>query len=133
MSVQEMIAWNCPLADDILTKKCESYCEENDYTYTHMTLSEYKAWKPTEDDLPSLVESIRFWNNLKPKGEKHTWTQLQFKLHCEATKKEKMLLALLEKIPNIMDCVIQKIEADKHLLLKQKLKKKINNARACRK
>ena len=98
-----------------------------------MTFEEFNSWKPTEEDIPGLVESIKFWTNCKPKGERDTWSKLQFKLYCEASKKEKMLLNSLSKIQNITDVVVDHLNNEKHLLLSKKLKNKIKNARACRK
>lgn len=132
MTVQELMDWNCPLANTILQKKCQSFCEENDYEYDPKTFEEFNSWVPTEEDLPGLVESIKFWSNLKPKGEKDNWSKLQFKLYCEATKKEKMLLNALSKITNITDCVVNHLESEKHLLLKKKIRKKIKNAQSYR-
>ena len=85
MTPEELIAWDCPLADKVLAKKCQEYvAKHEDYEYGPMTFEEFNAWKPTEDDIYGICESIKFWSNTKPKGEKETWTKFQFKVYCEA-------------------------------------------------
>ncbi len=133
MTCEELVNWNCPLADEILAKKCKTFCEEKDYEYDSVPLAEFNSWVPTEEELPGLIESIKYWSNVKPKGEKHNWSKLQFKLYCEASKKEKMLLNALSKISNITDCVSQHLETEKRVLLRKKLKKKISASQSCRK
>ena len=75
MSVDELIKWDCPMADNVLGKKCMHYCksstnDEKDFEYTPMTLEKFSQWTPNEDDIMGLVESIKFWSNCKPKGKK---------------------------------------------------------------
>ena len=132
LTAQELVDWNCPMANTILAKKCISFCEENDYEYSPMTFEDFNSWEPTEEDIPGLVESIKFWTNLKPKGERDTWSKLQFKLYAEAVKKEKMLLNTLNKVENIAEAVCNHIDKERRVLLKQKLKNKINNAQSYR-
>jgi hypothetical protein len=130
LTSDELIKWDCPLADNILKTKCKNWCDEKiEYDYTHMTFSEFNNWTPTEEDIPDLVESIRFWSDLKPKGNKETWTDLQFKLFCETVKKEKMLLAALGKIKHMSSTVLEHLYQEKRRYLKNKLK----NARTYKK
>ena len=133
LPVDELIAWDCPMADKVLANKCKAFCDERlDYEYCPMTLSEFDEWKPTTEDVPCLVESIRFWADLKPRGDKVEWSQLQFKLYCEAAKKEKMLLHTLGKVKDISNVVVNHLTTEKRNVLRKRIKKKIKTARVCR-
>ena len=114
LPVDELIAWDCPMADKVLANKCKAFCDERlDYEYCPMTLSEFDAWKPTTD--------------LKPRGDKVEWTQLQFKLYCEAAKKEKMLLHTLGKVKDISNVVVNHLTTEKRNVLRKRIKKKIRS------
>ena len=136
MSTEELIEWDCPLADQVLAKKCQQYVEKHDHEYGPMSFEDFNAWKPTEDDIYSICESIKFWSNTKPKGEKETWTKFQFKVYCEAVKKEKMLTKKLGEIPSMDKFAMDHLQREKRKILKAKLRKDmkvLKHARTCNK
>lgn len=85
----------------MLLKKLSSTIEENDWGCKHMTIRAMKKWRPTDDDIPSLVESVKFWQLCQPKRPENEWGMLDYKLSREATKKEKACLVLLDKCPSM--------------------------------
>ena len=85
----------------MLLKKLSRTIEENDWGCRHMSTPAMKKWRPTDDDIPSLVESIKFWQLCQPKRPENEWGALDYKLSREATKKEKACLVLLEKCPSM--------------------------------
>jgi hypothetical protein len=90
------------LPELMLLKKLSSTIREKDYDVKHMTKQEQKDWQPTDDDIPSLVESINFWHSCQPKRPEKEWGALDYQLSIEAQMKEDLCLGLLAKIPSMI-------------------------------
>ncbi len=85
------------LVRQMIHRKLERY-EHPDYEIEHkvMTWDEWQSWEPTEDDTPSLVESIKYWSiDALPKGDKNKWNKLQREYAMECYKKELICYELL--------------------------------------
>ena len=87
------------MEDQILERKCKKFCESRGYEYEEMEICYWTELQPDEDEIPSLVESIAFWKQTRPKGDRSKWTELQHKLEIEAIKKEDICTDLLARIP----------------------------------
>ena len=90
------------IAGKIIDKKYYEYAEkEFDEFYlvpNEMTFEEFNSYEPTEEDIPSIVESIRFWGTkCRPKGKEDTWNKLQREIANECYKIELMLYEMLGK------------------------------------
>jgi hypothetical protein len=87
------------LVDQILTRKLNNYEHEDfEVEQKKMTWDEWNNWEPGDDDIPSLVESIKFWSiEALPKGNKSTWNKLQREIANECYKKELICYELLGK------------------------------------
>ena len=84
-----------PMTQKILTKKVEVYCEENGFEVERIRNPD--NYNPTKEMIPSLVESVKFWKNQRPKGRSKNWTKLQWTLYWQIKSKELICLDLLAK------------------------------------
>lgn len=102
------------LATEILARKCQRYCDESeDFEYTGMKFMDCVNYKAKEEDIPSLIESIKYWSEAKPKKDKKFWTKLDFTLEDERMKKELILIQMLGSFPNWFDkTLIKKIRKE---------------------
>ena len=74
--------------------------EFDDYELIPVELSfeEWNNYEPTEDDLPSIMESLKYWATAAlPPGEAKNWNKLQCEIANECNKKELILYELLGK------------------------------------
>lgn len=87
------------LVEQILTRKLANYeHEEFEIEPKKMTWDEWNSWEPGDDDIPALVESIKFWSmEALPKGDERTWNKLQREIVNECRKKELICYELLGK------------------------------------
>ncbi len=99
------------LATEILARKCKKHCNESeDFYYTGMKFMDCVNYKAKEEDIPSLIESIKYWSEAKPKKDKKFWTKLDYTLEDERMKKELILIQMLGSFPNWFDkSLIKKI------------------------
>lgn len=101
------------LASEILARKCQKYCDQDDFEYVHMKFRDCTEFVATEDDIPSLIESIKYWSNAKSKKPQKKWTQLDWKIENERHKKEMILIQMLGSLPNWFDKRVIKKVRDK--------------------
>jgi len=102
------------LASEILARKCQKYCDESeDFEYLNMKFRDCTEFVAEEEDIPSLIESIKFWSEAKPKKPKKKWTKLDYALEEERHKKEMILIQMLGSFPNWFDTRIIKKVRDK--------------------
>ena len=90
------------LPELMMLKKLSNTIKEKDYDVKHMTKQEQQEWRPTDDDIPSLVESIKFWNSCQPKRPEKEWGSLDYQISLEASAKESLCLGMLAKIPSMI-------------------------------
>ena len=106
------------LATEILARNCKSYCNNNkDFEYVDMKFIDCTNYVAKEEDIPSLVESIKFWSEAKPKKDKKFWTKLDYEIESERMKKELILIQMLGSFPNWFDT-----------RLRREIKKEVKNA-----
>ena len=84
-----------PMTQKILNNKVETYCEKNGYEVYRLT--NHEDYHPSKDMIPSLVESIKFWQSQRPKGDSVNWTKIQWTLYWQIKTKEIICLELLGK------------------------------------
>ena len=84
-----------PMVSEMLSRKVEKYCETNGFESLKVTDPEH--YEPDEDMVPSLVESIKFWQNARPTGDSSDWTRFKWALYHQIKSKELLCLKLLEK------------------------------------
>ena len=94
-----------PMVTKLLTRKCRDYCDDNEHEYFH--LKDHESYVPTEEDIPSLVESIKFWQKQRPTGESKRWTPLKWQLYYQIKQKELICCAMLGKIPGMWPTVLK--------------------------
>tara|TARA_R110002126_G_scaffold104034_1_gene237330 strand:+ start:70 stop:438 length:369 start_codon:yes stop_codon:yes gene_type:complete len=85
----------------MLLKKLSQTIKVNDWGCRHMTKGAMKKWRPSDEDIPSLVESVKFWQLCQPKRPENEWGALDYKLSREATMKEEACMKLLKKCPSM--------------------------------
>lgn len=90
------------IVEKIIDRKYNEYADKefDDFYLVPVELSweEWNSYEPTPDDIPSLVESIRYWATIAlPKGDKNTWNKLQYEIANECYKKELILYEMLGK------------------------------------
>ena len=83
------------LSKRILSKKVEDHCERNDYDV--FELKDHTNFNPSQDMIPSLIESIRFWESQKPKGNPNDWNKLKWTLFYQIKAKIAICRDLLGK------------------------------------
>jgi len=111
----------------ILARRCETYCDDNkeNFEYINMSISEWENWIPTEEDIPSLVESIKYWKSVtddmtRKLGDAEGWSDMSCKIYVEAVKKEKICLELLGRIPDMLEHATQQVDKETRKLIRQK-------------
>ena len=111
----------------ILARKCQAFCEENDYDYEEVQICKWEDWVPTQEDIPSLVESIKYWMSVRPPGDAEGWSSLKCKLYLEAVKKEKICVELLGRIPDMLEIATQAVNKENRKLIRQKYYRMLKN------
>ena len=89
------------LHDIMILKKISEKCTDTDFGHKPMSRKEWTEWIPTDEDVPSLVESIKFWRSCYPKRHKRDWGMLDHELFAESLKKEIICIDLLQKVPSM--------------------------------
>ncbi len=87
------------LVEEIIDRGIQKY-EHEDYEVVNgkMSWGEWNNWEPTEDDLPRIIESIKYWSgDALPRGDKKNWNKLQKEIANECYKKELICYELLGK------------------------------------
>lgn len=113
----------------ILERKCQTFCEENDYDYEEVKISKWGDWVPSQEDIPSLVESIKYWMSVRPPGDAEGWSSLQCKLYFEAVKKEKICVELLGRVPDMLEIATQQDKENRKLIRRKYYRMLKNKAR----
>ncbi len=117
----------------ILARRCETYCKDNeDFEYINMKIGEWCDWIPTEEDIPSLVESIKYWKSVtddmtRNMGDAEAWSDLSCKIYVEATKKEKICVELLGRIPDMLELATEVVNKESRKLIRQKYYRMLKN------
>ena len=91
------------LSDIVILKRISRHCQTNDFGHDCKTTQEWKSWNPTNEDIPSLIESIRFWESLFPKRHKNKWGPIDFQIYSECQKKSIICQTLLSRTPKIQE------------------------------
>jgi len=112
------------LVDAMLNRKAENYADNNGFEYEYMPTP--SQFKPTDDDIPSIIESIKFWSTICPSGHTGDWNDIKCKLYLEAKRKETMLLTMLGGIEGMNDYAMNVAKANRREVLKKRLRDKIN-------
>jgi len=116
----------------ILARRCETYCDNEDFEYSNMTIGEWSDWIPTEEDIPSLVESIKYWKGItedmtRKLGNAEAWSEMSCKIYVEAVKKEKICVELLGRIPDMLEHATQAVNKESRKLIRQKYYRMLKN------
>jgi hypothetical protein len=94
------------LVNKIITRRLDTYiAKENkelelfEYEHKPMSWSQWQSWYPTEEDIPSLVESIKYWGMIgQPQKPRDQWSPIEKKIYIECKKKEIILYELLGRV-----------------------------------
>ena len=92
-------------------KRASSMLTHKQYDFECMSYSEVISKMPKDDEIPDIVESIFFWENLIIKNPKSPVEHEQNKI---SAKNAKLLLNMLEKSPKV------KVRAQSHFYNKMK-------------
>ncbi len=117
----------------ILERKCQTFCEDyEDYEYEEVKICKWENWIPTEEDIPSLVESIKYWKSVtddmtRNMGDAEAWSDLSCKIYVEATKKEKICVELLGRIPDMLELATEVVNKESRKLIRQKYYRMLKN------
>lgn len=117
----------------ILARRCETYCDNSeDFEYSNMTIGEWIDWNPTEEDIPSLVESIKYWKGItedmtRKLGNADAWSEMSCKIYVEAVKKEKICVELLGRIPDMLEHATQVVNKESRKLIRKKYYRMLKN------
>lgn len=109
----------------MLERKAETYCDKNEFEYEYMASP--SEFKPTQEDIPSLVESIKFWSTICPYGHTDDWNDMKCRVYLEAKKKETMLIEMLGGIEGMDDYALGIAKENRREVLKKRLREKIRN------
>lgn len=109
----------------MLERKAETYCDKNEFEYEYMQSP--SEFKPTQDDIPSIVESIKFWSTICPPGVTDDWNDTKCRIYLEAKKKETILLEMLGGIEGMDEYAYDVAKTNRREVLKKRLREKIRN------
>jgi hypothetical protein len=84
------------IAKQVLIKRAVSRLEHKNYDYECMSYSDVSCYMPKHQDIPNIVESILFWQDLVIPTPK---SRVEFQQNKIASKNAKVLLNMLEKHP----------------------------------
>lgn len=115
------------MENKILERKCQAFCEENEYDYEEVKICKWEDWVPSQEDIPSLVESIKYWMSVRPPGDAEEWSSLQCKLYFEAVKKEKICVELLGRVPDMLEIATQQVNKESRKLIRRKYYRMLKN------
>ena len=87
------------LVAEMMNRKLFEQCPDERKLY--MKRKELKRWKPTKEDLPSLVASVCFWDNLKPDKPIEEWNKLNYEIYDRSVKKCCVLIDKINEIKGI--------------------------------
>ncbi len=93
------------LSDKLITRHLHAHIKELneahdylEYVEKPMERSEWMNWEPEEDDIYSLVESIKYWSQTAyPKRPRSEWGEVDMALAVKCKEKELVCLELLGK------------------------------------
>lgn len=108
MSDDERYEKHYPMVTEMLRRKAVQYAGDNGHAYYPVV--DHEMWLPTEEDVPSLMESIKFWRSVMPPGDAETWSDIQTKTYLEAKKKEMICYSLLGKVPDMWDVCFKQMK-----------------------
>ncbi len=100
-----------PMVSEILTRKVDTYCETNGFE--PFRVPDYEHYEPDEDMIPSLVESVKFWQNARPSGDSADWTRFKWTLYYQIKSKELICLNLLGKADRKFKQQLKQIQKDR--------------------
>ena len=94
------------LVEQVMRKRLHNHIKEEnsqlelfEYVEQRMTWDEWQAWIPTEDDIPSIVESIKYWGMIgHPKKPRNQWSPIEREIYLECRKKEMICYELLGRV-----------------------------------
>ena len=102
----------------LLRRKARDYADDQGHQY--YACHDHEMWLPTREDVPSLVESIKFWKSVRPPGRAEDWNDFQVQMYLEVKKKEMICYSLLGKVPDMWDVALKAMngrttrEPDRH-------------------
>lgn len=91
-------------ANDIVHRKI--FSKDNDkFEKVFVEKDEFARWKPTLDDLPSFIESIKFFDSIKQTSD----TDLNKAVYEDANFKSRLLLMKMAEIPGLFTPMEEKL------------------------
>ena len=111
------------ISDEINARRCKRYCKTKDYDYREDSHLDFHNWKPTQEDIPSIMASIEYWTSETNTGNT---TALKIRLSGECKLKANMLMVKLSEIEGIGEICFNHICEERKSVLKKRLRNKRN-------